>query len=51
MWNYDFVGDMWIVDVYISYLCEKIEYNMWKFVYIKMIRGLGYKLEELKVDE
>ncbi|PYZ97235.1 DNA-binding response regulator [Alteribacter lacisalsi] len=46
VWNYEFVGDTRIVDVHISHLREKIEPNTKKPVYIKTIRGLGYKLEE-----
>ncbi|MBY6035218.1 response regulator transcription factor [Fictibacillus nanhaiensis] len=46
VWNYDFVGDTRIVDVHISHLREKIETNTRKPLYIKTIRGLGYKLEE-----
>ncbi|WP_227936624.1 response regulator transcription factor [Alkalihalobacillus deserti] len=46
VWNYEFVGDTRIVDVHISHLREKIEVNTKKPVYIKTIRGLGYKLEE-----
>jgi two-component system alkaline phosphatase synthesis response regulator PhoP len=46
VWNYDFVGDTRIVDVHISHLREKIEENTRKPIYIKTIRGLGYKLEE-----
>lgn len=46
VWNYDFVGDTRIVDVHISHLREKIESNTRKPIYIKTIRGLGYKLEE-----
>jgi two-component system, OmpR family, alkaline phosphatase synthesis response regulator PhoP len=46
VWNYDFVGDTRIVDVHISHLREKIETNTRKPIYIKTIRGLGYKLEE-----
>lgn len=46
VWNYDFAGDTRIVDVHISHLREKIEDNTKKPVYIKTIRGLGYKLEE-----
>ncbi|ANX13173.1 DNA-binding response regulator [Fictibacillus arsenicus] len=46
VWNYDFVGDTRIVDVHISHLREKIEMNTRKPIYIKTIRGLGYKLEE-----
>lgn len=48
VWNYDFAGDTRIVDVHISHLREKIEENSKKPVYIKTIRGLGYKLEEPK---
>lgn len=46
VWNYDFVGDTRIVDVHISHLREKIEPDTKKPVYIKTIRGLGYKLED-----
>lgn len=48
VWNYDFVGDTRIVDVHISHLREKMENNTKKPIYIKTIRGLGYKLEEPK---
>ncbi|TRM12926.1 response regulator transcription factor [Lentibacillus cibarius] len=46
VWNYDFAGDTRIVDVHISRLREKIEPDTKKPMYIKTIRGLGYKLEE-----
>jgi two-component system alkaline phosphatase synthesis response regulator PhoP len=48
VWNYDFAGDTRIVDVHISHLREKIEADTKKPVYIKTMRGLGYKLEEPK---
>jgi len=48
VWNYDFVGDTRIVDVHISHLREKIEEDSKKPVFIKTIRGLGYKMEEPK---
>ncbi|TFE00946.1 response regulator transcription factor [Jeotgalibacillus salarius] len=48
VWNYDFAGDTRIVDVHISHLREKIEENTKKPVYIKTIRGLGYKMEKPK---
>jgi len=51
VWNYDFAGDTRIVDVHISHLREKIERDTKKPVYIKTIRGLGYKLEEPRIDE
>jgi two-component system alkaline phosphatase synthesis response regulator PhoP len=48
VWNYDFAGDTRIVDVHISHLREKIEEDTRKPMYIKTIRGLGYKFEEPK---
>ena len=50
VWNYDFVGDTRIVDVHISHLREKIEPDTKKPVYIKTIRGLGYKMEDPSKD-
>jgi len=46
VWDYDFIGDTRIVDVHISHLREKIEPDTKKPVYIKTVRGLGYKMEE-----
>lgn len=51
VWNYDFAGDTRIVDVHISHLREKIERDSKKPSYIKTVRGLGYKLEEPKLNE
>jgi two-component system alkaline phosphatase synthesis response regulator PhoP len=51
VWNYDFVGDTRIVDVHISHLREKIEKNTKKPIYIKTVRGLGYKMEAPKGNE
>jgi len=51
VWNYDFAGDTRIVDVHISHLREKIETDTKKPIYIKTIRGLGYKLEGPKNNE
>jgi two-component system, OmpR family, alkaline phosphatase synthesis response regulator PhoP len=50
VWNYEFAGDTRIVDVHISHLREKIEEDTKKPSYIKTVRGLGYKLEEPKVE-
>lgn len=47
VWDYDFVGDTRIVDVHISHLRDKIEPDTKKPIYIKTIRGLGYKLEDI----
>ncbi|WP_329958777.1 response regulator transcription factor [Sporosarcina sp. G11-34] len=49
VWNYDFVGDTRIVDVHVSHLREKIEVNTKKPLFIKTVRGIGYKFEEQKV--
>lgn len=46
VWDYNFAGDTRIVDVHISRLRDKIETNTKRPLYIKTIRGLGYKLEE-----
>lgn len=51
VWNYEFIGDTRIVDVHISHLREKIEPNTKKPIYIKTIRGLGYRFEEHIQDE
>lgn len=49
VWNYDFVGDTRIVDVHVSRLRDKIEADSRKPKYIKTIRGLGYKMEDMKL--
>jgi len=49
VWNYDFAGDTRIVDVHVSHLREKIEENTKKPIFIKTVRGIGYKFEEFKV--
>lgn len=46
VWDYDFVGDTRIVDVHIGRLREKIEPFVKEPIYIKTVRGLGYKMEE-----
>lgn len=45
VWNYEFAGDTRIVDVHVSHLREKIEPDPKQPVYIKTIRGVGYKFE------
>jgi len=47
VWNYDYVGDSRIVDVHVSHLREKIEEDTRKPKYIKTIRGIGYKFEDV----
>ncbi|MFK4997246.1 response regulator [Bacillus sp. N9] len=46
VWDYDFAGDSRIVDVHISHLREKIEEDTKRPLYIKTVRGFGYKLEK-----
>lgn len=50
VWNYDFAGDTRIVDVHVSHLREKIEENTRKPLFIKTVRGIGYKFEEQKTQ-
>jgi len=45
VWNYDFVGDSRIVDVHVSHLRDKIEEDSRNPVFIKTVRGIGYKFE------
>jgi two-component system, OmpR family, alkaline phosphatase synthesis response regulator PhoP len=44
VWGYEFAGDTRIVDVHISHLRDKIEKDARNPVYIKTVRGVGYKL-------
>ncbi|MBI2873490.1 MAG: response regulator transcription factor [Firmicutes bacterium] len=48
VWNYDYAGDTRIVDVHVSHLREKIEPDPRNPVYIKTVRGVGYKFREEK---
>ncbi|AXH99420.1 DNA-binding response regulator [Sporosarcina sp. PTS2304] len=45
IWKYDYTGDSRVVDVHISHLREKIECDAKRPVYIKTVRGFGYKFE------
>lgn len=45
VWGYDFVGDSNILDVYIRYLRNKIDYS-YKAKLIHTVRGVGYTLKE-----
>ena len=47
IWNYEYTGDSRIVDVHISHLREKIERDTRHPVYIKTVRGFGYKIEKI----
>ena len=45
VWDFHYDGDTRIVDVHISHLREKIETDTKQPVYIRTIRGFGYKME------
>ena len=46
VWEFDFIGDSRIVDVQVSHLREKIEEDTKNPLYIKTVRGFGYKMED-----
>lgn len=48
VWNYDYIGETRIVDVHVSHLREKVEPDTKRPLYIKTIRGFGYKMENMK---
>lgn len=48
IWNVDYIGETRIVDAHISHIREKIESDTKNPVYIRTIRGFGYKLEAPK---
>ncbi|NLY50368.1 MAG: response regulator transcription factor [Firmicutes bacterium] len=45
LWDYEFLGDSRTLDVHIRHLREKIEVDPSNPIYIKTVRGVGYKLE------
>jgi DNA-binding response OmpR family regulator len=45
VWDYDFKGDTNILDIYIRYLRNKIDYHYDKKL-IKTVRGVGYTVKE-----
>lgn len=45
VWGYDYIGDTNIVDVYISYLRNKID-DKYKKKFIYTVRGVGYQLRD-----
>lgn len=45
IWNFDYAGETRIVDVHISHLREKIEADTKNPLYIRTVRGFGYKFE------
>jgi DNA-binding response OmpR family regulator len=45
VWGYDFLGDSRTVDVHVRWLREKIESDPSQPVYIRTVRGTGYRFE------
>ncbi len=45
VWNTDYTGDTRTLDVHISWLRQAIEENPRRPVYLKTIRGVGYRLD------
>jgi len=50
VWGYDFVGDTNVLDVYIKYLRDKLDYPF-NTKLIHTVRGVGYSLKEQSGDE
>lgn len=46
IWGYDYYGDNRVVDVHIRHLREKIEKDPGTPLYIKTVRGVGYKFQQ-----
>lgn len=46
IWGYDYIGETRTVDVHIRQLRKKIEYDDSNPLYIKTVRGIGYKFRE-----
>lgn len=45
VWGYDYIGDTKVVDVYVSYLRNKLE-DEFNEKYITTVRGIGYIMKE-----
>lgn len=48
VWGYEYYGDANTIMVHISHIRDKIEDNPKEPVYLKTIRGIGYKLEKVE---
>jgi len=46
VWGYDYVGDERVVDVHIGQIRKKLENNTSDPLYVKTVRGVGYKFDE-----
>ncbi len=46
VWGYDYVGDERVVDVHIGQIRKKLEDNTSEPLYVKTVRGVGYKFDD-----
>lgn len=48
VWGYDYEGQTRMIDMHVSHLREKLEVDAKNPIYLKTVRGFGYKFEESK---
>lgn len=48
VWGYDYEGQTRMIDMHVSHLREKLEVDAKSPIYLKTVRGFGYKFEENK---
>jgi two-component system OmpR family response regulator len=46
VWGYDYVGDERVVDVHIGQIRKKLEQDTAEPIYVRTVRGVGYKFED-----
>ena len=46
VWGFDYIGQTRMVDMHVSHLREKIEENPKKPIFLKTVRGFGYRFED-----
>lgn len=46
VWGYDYVGDERVVDVHIGQIRKKLEQDTSEPLFVKTVRGVGYKFED-----
>ena len=44
--GFDYIGQTRMVDMHVSHLREKIEENPKKPIFLKTVRGFGYRFED-----
>ncbi len=51
VWGYDYVGDERVVDVHIGQIRKKLENDTSEPLFVKTVRGVGYKFEDLATPQ